>query len=78
MSGKGRGGIEPMKIKPTMCNGKITGYCVDLPNSDACAEFHGGTQAENLAMAELFLRGLGALDVLLTAIVETEKLAEEV
>ncbi len=45
-------------IKSTMCNGKITGYCVNIPDSDACAEFHSGTNQENLQLATIFARGI--------------------
>jgi hypothetical protein len=46
------------KVKPTTCNGKITGYCVEFEGTDAIAEFHSGTQEENLRLAELFARSL--------------------
>ena len=43
-------------MRVTRCNGKITGYVVEFPDSDACVECHSGTEAENKRNAETFLR----------------------
>lgn len=42
-------------LRPTMHNGRITGYVVEFPDSDCCAEFHSGTDEENRKWAQAFL-----------------------
>lgn len=37
---------------------KTTGYRVEIEGTDAVAEFHSGTPAENFANAQLFVRAL--------------------
>lgn len=40
--------------KPTVSNGRITGFVVEFSDSDACGEFHGGTLEENRTNAITF------------------------
>lgn len=40
--------------RPTVSNGKITGYAIEFADSDACVECHGGTEAENKTNALKF------------------------
>lgn len=46
-------------IKPTRCGGRVTGYVVEFPGTDACGEFHGGTDAENESNARVFAEAFG-------------------